>query len=109
MRALLNKQSAEKFFIEASIYPVADAAEQIDLNASDVTAVDKNGADVSADFLQQNTKVLANDPRGGTNNVLRVKCRDGSPNASPYHVTFSLHTTASNVFEMDTIISVKEE
>ena len=104
----VTKQASEIFPIGASIYSSAPT-EKVVLATSVVTAIDKNGSDVSATFLDQTTLELVSDPAGGTDNALQIKVRAGGANLSPYKVTFAMDTDDSNHFEVDVLVVVKEE
>jgi hypothetical protein len=103
-----EKQSREIFPIWGSILNVQDPDETIILATSTVTATDKDGKD-AGEILNQSTKILNDDPDGSYNdNLLGIKVRGGSSEFSPYYITFLMWTSASNRWEVDVKMKVKD-
>lgn len=102
-----EKQPAEKFMISGSIYKRQETSETVNLSSSSVAAVDKDGSDVTSTVLDSGTKALASDSRGGSNNMLKIRCQAGTENASPYQITYTLVTSLGNTFELDVRMDVK--
>ncbi len=107
-----QKQEWERFFISGSILKVQEAGEKVVLASSIVTAVDKDGTDVSTSFLDQTSKKLDTDPKSScstdTDNMLSVRVQAGDESASPYRVTFRMVTTLGNRYEADMRVGVNE-
>jgi hypothetical protein len=105
----IEKQPYEEFFIAGSILKVQTATETVVVGNSNVSAVDKDNADVSSTFLDDATKVVGNDPDGDyTNNILSIRVRAGEVALSPYKVTFQMETTEGNKWEVDRMVDVIE-
>ena len=109
----VKKQSWEAFYIAGSILPWQEdgSTEVVVLATSTVVAEDVDGTDVSATFMEQATKCLADDPDGDfTDNMLSMQLKgDGGAEAdSPFKVTFKMITDEGNQFEVDVQVIVKE-
>lgn len=106
-----QKQEWERFFISGSILNVQDPGEKVVLASSTVVAVDSEGTDVSASFLDQTSLKLDTDPKScstDTNNMLSVRVQAGDETVSPYRVTFKMVTTLGNRYEADMRVGVNE-
>lgn len=104
----VKKQPYEAFYISGSIYNVAAEGETVDLNNSTVVAEDKDGTDVTSTLLESGTKALADDPNGGTDNMLTMRVQAGEEDYSPYKVSFRIQTTDGNKYEVDMDIEIEE-
>jgi len=103
------KQPSEEFPVWGSILDVQEASETVVLAASTVVAIDKDGNDVTSSVLDSATKALGSDPDGSyTDNMLGVKVQNGTEEASPYKITFEMHTSAGNIWEKDVRMKIKE-
>ena len=103
-----SKQSYEEFFIGGDFVDVLESGEELSLSPCTVIAIDAAAADVSITVLDIATKALDNSADGGTNNVLKVRCRAGAEANSPYKYTFKGETTLGNKWEIDVKMKVKE-
>ncbi len=106
-----QKQEWERFFISGSILNVQETGEKVVLASSTVSAVDKDGTDVSTSFLDQTSKKLDTDPKScnnDTDNMLSVRVQSGDEDVSPYRVTFRMVTTLGNRYEADMRVGVNE-
>ena len=104
----VKKQPYEAFYISGSIYNVAASGETVDDSNSSVVAEDKDGTDVTSTLLESGTKALADDPNGGTDNMLTMRLQNGTEAASPYKVSFKIQTTDGNKYEVDMDVEVEE-
>lgn len=98
-----KKQPYEAYFVYGDFAPVMDDAETIDIFTA--TAVDKDGADATADVLESGSIQVGTD-----DNVHKVFVRiiDGVNSLSPYKFTIKIETSTGNKWEIDGIIKVKE-
>ena len=104
-----EKDPWEKFYIYGSIYNVAESGDAISLSGSSVEAVDKSNADATSEVLDSTTKALADDDRGGSDNMLKILTQAGKIRRSPYTITFKLATDAGCQYEIDAKMVVREE
>ena len=103
-----EKQTWEIWTVWGSILNVQEATETVVLNTSSVSAMDKDGNNVSSTFLDQGSKALGDDPDGSySDNLLGMKCRGGDLDKSPYHITFYMVTTLGNQYEVDVKSKIK--
>lgn len=105
-----TKQSREQFTIWGSILDVQETSETVTLGSSTVTVTDKDGKD-AGEVVDQSSKIVDTDPdgtAGETNNMLGIKVRNGEAAKSPYWITFLMVTSASNTWEVDVKMKVKE-
>ena len=107
--ASFTKQGYEEFFIAGSIKNVINDTETVDAASSSVVAEDSDGTDVTSTVLDDATKVAADHPDGGTNNILKIRCQAGSESNSPYKITFYIVTDESNKWEVDVTMKIKEK
>ena len=86
-----QKQNYERWFISADLMTVdgslLEEGENIDLENTTITAIDKNGDDATADVLQVATKALTDSPDGGTDNGVKVRVQAGVVDLSAYKIT----------------------
>ena len=103
MTTPVDKQSYEAFFIAGNFVLVMEEGETIVLEECAVTAIDKDGNDVSSTFLDQTTIAVASITK------LKIRIRAGTQTASPYKVTFRIVTSLGNKYEVDAPCRVKEK
>lgn len=96
-----EKQEYEEFVIAGEYEDVMTTGETITDGTSTVTAIDKDGNDVSSTILEQSTKTV-----DGTQ--LQMRCKAGTYAASPYQITFKAVMSTLNKWEVDVIMWVKE-
>jgi hypothetical protein len=104
-----EKQNYEEFFIGGDYVDVLESGEALSLAPSTVIAEDKDGNDVTSTVLEASTKALDDSEDGGTNNVLKIRCRAGVEASSPYKITFKGETTLANKWEIDVKMKIKEK
>lgn len=94
-----EKQPWEEFTLEADFSLNMQSDET--LSNPTVTAVDKNGTDVSTTFLDTNTVQASGQS---------VFCliRGGTEDVQPYIVTFRAETSVNHKWELDVKIKVKD-
>jgi hypothetical protein len=103
-----EKQTWEEWPVYGSILNVQNETETVVLGSSSVSAMDKDGNNVSSTFLDQGSKALGDDPDGAyTDNMLGMKCRDGEISKSPYYITFYMVTSEGNKYEVDVKVKIK--
>jgi hypothetical protein len=94
--------------VYGSILDVQEATETVDLNASDVLAMDKDGKDAQGVIIDRSSKALYDDPDGAyTDNMLGVQCLNGDPTKSPFFISFRMETNLGNKYEVDVKMKVK--
>jgi len=107
-----QKQNYEQWFISADLMTTDGAlleeGENIDLENTTITAIDKDGEDATSDVLQIATKALTDSPDGGTNNAVKVRVQAGVEDLSSYKITFRIPTDRDNRFEIDLKMKLKE-
>ena len=108
------KQPWETYLLGADNSHVLEEGEFVLLGASDITAVDKNGADASADVLDNGDKVIltadeediTTDPI--TNGMLATRIKAGTEALSKYKITFRAVTSLDNQYETDVRMKIKD-
>jgi hypothetical protein len=103
-----SKQSYEEFYIGGDYIDVLESGEELNLTNCTVVAEDAAGDDATATVLDAGTMALDDSEDGGTNNVLKIRCRAGAEANSPYKITFKAETTLVNKWEIDVKMKVKE-
>ena len=102
-------QPDEQFYVYGSILKNQQSQESIVLSTSSVTITDKDGTDVTSSLKVSNTDTITDDPDGDyTDNAYAVCVMGGTEAASPYKITFSLHTNKGNIYEIDITMAVRE-
>ena len=87
----IDKYANETFFIGGDISLVKEDSEIIALSGSSVAATDKRGE--PSNVIDQNTLELANSAT-----VLKARLSGGTPQLSPYIVTFYMKTSLDNLW-----------
>ncbi len=103
-----SKQNYEEFYIGGDYVDVLESGEELSLSPCTIVAEDAAGVDKSSTVLDTATKALDDSESGGTNNVLKVRCKAGSEGDSPYKITFKGETTLGNKWEIDVKMKLKE-
>jgi hypothetical protein len=96
-----EKHPDEQFYLGGSILRVQQSGETITNASSSVSAVDKDGTDVTSTVLDTSTKgVVTHDDSTGdaVQNVLRVLVRAGTEAASPYKLKYTMVTNMSHTW-----------
>ncbi len=103
MTHILTKQIDETFEIWGGITNVISSGESIVIANCSVTAVDKDGTDVTADLLDSTTIAVYDTKK------VRVRIKAyGTVAASPYKVTFLIVTDSPNTYEVDVFVKIKD-
>jgi len=87
----IEKYADETFFIGGDISLVKEDTEIITLAGSSVVAVDKRGD--ASNVIDGSSLVLAS-----SNTILKARLRNGTPQLSPYTVTFYMKTSLDNLW-----------
>jgi len=106
-----TKQSWEEFRIDVDFGLNMEEGEELNLTASDIKCVDKDGTDVTTTLVNISTKLLITGSQSGlVNSGLQVQIKGGTEAGSVYKYTFYGVTDASppNKFEKDIKMKIKE-
>jgi len=102
MIATITKYIWEEFIISGDFRKApAASGEEIDEEASSISAVDKNGVDASLIILEADTKV-------GSGTRLSVKCKGGDVSKSPYRIDFKMVTSLENKYQARMELLIEE-
>ncbi len=110
------KQGSESYLLGADFSQVLESGEYVLIGTSTVTAVDKNGADVTSTVLDNNDMAVqtadADDLDSGvtpvTNGMLVTRIQNGSESLSKYMITYLAKTSNGNTYEKDVKMRIKE-
>lgn len=108
------KQPYESFIVGIDFSHTMEEGEELVLGSCNVTAVDKDGADVSSDIVDNTAKAVTTADAADitttpvTNAMLATRIKGGTVALSKYLITYRVTTTLSNKYEVDLKLSVKE-
>lgn len=94
-----SKEIYDEFVIEGNFQGAMGDSESIVAESSAIIAEDKDGTDVTSIVLDTTTATV-------DGQSLKVRCRGGSVEGSPYKISFKIVTSLSNKFEVDVVMEV---
>jgi hypothetical protein len=97
----IEKQPFEAFPVYGKFTKVLEEGETIDIINSEVIVSDKDG-NVDASMVDEPTKNVQEDK-------LVIRIQNGSPENSPYNVSFRITTSLGNKWEVDAQLNVIEK
>lgn len=101
-RASFEKQSWETWIIAMDISDDLEDGETILLATSSISAVDKDGNDVSNDVLDSSGKAVSGP-------LLQIRVFAGDESLQPYKITFRAVTSLDNKYELDVKMVIREK